>query len=496
MPKLPKKQPRHISLSSLTYTIDQNSILDNLTLSLLHHKTPVVGIIGYNGAGKSTLAKILSGQLKASGNIYINGDVGYMQQEWEIPDTVSVRAYLSNFIEGDREEYKIIAILDELNLDSDCMDQMIGTMSGGQKRKIQLAKLILQDKTILIMDEPTNHIDHQTKQRLAEWITTASDRIFFLVISHDRDFLNDIAHAIVEIHNGKAVMYEGNYDTYTIQRAINDQSQQRQFAEYEKKRKKMEAWIATMQERASRVDNPTLGRLIQARKKIYEREIVGKAIAKPDDYTGLKIEIGVKKSHHHRLCERTNQDIIQPDSGEILIKQCSATIYQGQKILLSGPNGTGKTTLIKRLLRHEHMDYRSPQLDIGICDQHMTAMNIDITVSDFLIELHQLVRFGPEVLNRIADQYRLRDQLRTRLKNLSHGQKVRLRFAQLARKTYNLLILDEPTNHLDIPTKERIEEALRQYTGAIVVVSHDSYFVREIMVDTVWEIKDKKLVVM
>jgi len=318
-------------LSSLTYTIDHKRILDNLTLSLFHHKTPVIWIIWYNGAGKSTLAKILSGQLKASGNIHIVGDVGYMKQEREIPDTVSVRAFLGNFIEGDREEYKIIGILEELGLTEDCMNQMIDTMSWWQKRKIQIAKLILQEKTIMIMDEPTNHIDHQTKQRLAEWITLASEQFFFLIISHDRDFLNEIAHNIMEIYEGKSIIYEGNYDDYVKQRILNDQSRERQFAEFEKKRKKMEAWIATMQERASRVDNPALGRLIQARKKMYEREIVNKPAPKPDEYDGLTIWFETPKTKHHRLLERTKQDIIQPDTNEILIKQCSASVYQGQK---------------------------------------------------------------------------------------------------------------------------------------------------------------------
>lgn len=491
--KTPSKQPWQITVSNVSYMVDNTMILDRLACSILHHKTPIVWMIGHNGAGKTTFAKIVAGQIKCQWNLHIVGDVGYMQQERDIPDTVTVRAYLSNFIDGDREEYKIYAILEELDLDIDCMDQMIGTMSWGQKRKIQFAKLILQDKKILILDEPTNHIDDQTKQRLVDWMLAQSEKLLFLVISHDRDFLNMVASAIVLIQGGQAKLYEGNYDQYLEDRTKEIDSQSRQYDVYLKRKQKLENWLTNMRKRASMTDNPALGRLINNKEKFLEREVIGKAKSKPDDYQWLQVWFAEDKTKHTRLLERSKQDIIQHDSGRVLIKQSSASVYAGEKIVLYGPNGSGKTTLINRLRRHEHMDYYSTQLSIGVCDQYVRGLPAEMRVRDFLIDLHQMVHTADKYLLPIADKYRLRDQLDTKLEKLSYWQKVRLRFAGLARKNYNLLILDEPTNHLDIPTKESIEQALQSYTGAILVISHDSYFVRQLMIDTIWEIRDGKL---
>lgn len=495
-PKTPPKQARQITVSNVRYEIDNTTILDALQLSILHYKTPIVGMIGHNGAGKTTFAKIVAGQIKCQGNLHIVGDVGYMQQEWDIPDTVTVRAYLSNFIEGDREEYKIYAILEELDLDINCMDLMVGSLSGWQKRKIQFAKLILQNKKILILDEPTNHIDDQTKQRLADWMLTQSEKLLFLIISHDRDFLNMVARAIVLIHDGKADLYEGNYDQYLDDRAKELDSESRQYDVYLKRKQKLESWLSVMRKRASMTDNPALGRLINNKQKFFESELIGKAATKPDDYKGLQIAFAEDKTKHVRLLEWSHQDIIQPDSGRVLIKKSSAAIYAGEKIVLYGPNGSGKTTLINRLLKHEHMDYYSTQLKIGICDQHVRGLPGQMRVRDFLIELHQMVHAADKYLLPIADKYRLRDQLDTKLEKLSYWQKVRLWFAGLGRQNYNLLILDEPTNHLDIPTKESIEQALQSYTGAMLIISHDSYFIRQLMIDTVWEIRSEKLIVL
>ena len=294
-----------------------------------------------------------------------------MQQERDIPDTVTVRAYLSNFINGDREEYKIYAILDQLDIDVSYMDQMIGTMSGGQKRKIQFAKLILQDKKILILDEPTNHIDDQTKQRLIDRMQTQSEKLLFLVISHDRDFLNMVAKAILLVVDGQAKLYEGNYDNYLEDREKETDSQSRQYDMYLKRKKKLETWLEVMRKRASTTDNPALGRLINNKEKFFEREIIDKAVAKTDDYNGLQIAFAEDKTKHARLLEWERKDIIQPDSGRVLIKQSSAAIYAGQKIVVYGANGSGKTTLINWILKHEQMDYFSNQLNIGICDQHV-----------------------------------------------------------------------------------------------------------------------------
>jgi macrolide transport system ATP-binding/permease protein len=396
-PKTPPKQPRQITVSNVRYEIDSTVILDALQLSILHHKTPIVGMIGHNGAGKTTLAKIIAGQIKCQGNLHIVGDVWYMQQERDIPDTVTVRAYLSNFIDGDREEYKITAILEELDLDTDCMDQMIGTMSWGQKRKIQFAKLILQDKKILILDEPTNHIDDQTKQRLVDWMCTQSEKLLFLVISHDRDFLNMVAKAIVLVADGKAKLYEGAYDQYLEDRAKELDSQSRQYDVYLKRKQKLESWLITMRKRAAVTDNPALGRLINNKEKYMEREVLGKAAPKPDDYKGLQVDFAEDKTRHARLLEWSKQDIIQPDSGRVLIKQSSAAIYAGEKIVLYGPNGSGKTTLINRLLRHEHMDYYSTQLSIGVCDQYVRGLPAEMRVRDFLIDLHQMVHTADNI---------------------------------------------------------------------------------------------------
>ena len=248
---------------------------------------------------------------------------------------------------------------------------------------------------------------------------TQSEKNLFLVISHDRDFLNMVARAIVLIADGKAKLYEGAYDQYLDDRAKELDSQSRQYDVYLKRKAKMEHWLETMKKRASATDNPALGRLIKNKEKFLDREVIGKAAPKPDDYKGLLVNFAEDKTKHARLLEWSKQDIIQPDSGRVLIKQSSAAIYAGEKIVLYGPNGSGKTTLINWLLKHESMDYYSNQLKIGLCDQHVRGLPGQMRVRDFLIDLHQMVHTADKYLLPIADKYRLRDQLDTKIEKLS-----------------------------------------------------------------------------
>lgn len=219
-------------------------------------------------------------------------------------------------------------------------------LSGGQQRKIAIAKLLLQERDILILDEPTNHIDAETRARLLDRMQRFSGMI--IVISHDRALLQEVCDTILDVEHDRITQYDGNYDAYVEQKALCVQAQQEQFIAYTKRKKKMEERLSRIRERASFYDSPALGKLLRSKEKYFEREIVQKSIEKPRDQVQVSVALdgGVHKgkllvSCQHETCGYEDA---------IVIDDICCEVRGTQKILLTGENGAGKSTLLRMLV--------------------------------------------------------------------------------------------------------------------------------------------------
>lgn len=502
-----------IHLNNLTYYTGDQLLYDQLNLSLTGNK--IIWFIGANGVGKTTLFNLIMKKIKPdTGHVTVVGDIGYLPQELSFSNTVTIRGYLSNYIAGDREEYKIISVLDDLEMWDVELERLISDLSWGQQRKIAFAKLLLQECQILLLDEPTNHIDAATQEWLTIFLRQWNGMI--ILISHDRALLNEVCTTIVEIADQQAHVYDGNYDAYKIEKEHRYQNALADHTVRLKRKRKMEQRIADLKQRASVYDNPKRWRLIRSREKLFEREIINKPAEKPINEKKLTTSLagGTHRGKFILSIERAPDGIQQliremytllpsskEGSGEVGWVKLPWTkhiieLYGTDRLLISWPNGSGKSTLLKAIRQHiSWSDVNAVTIrlasDLRICmiDQHLTELNQSAKVLDEFIAKAG-AGYGDERLAKsVLQQFWLGEEhRRRRVKDLSYGQRVRLRFAQISTNTYDLLILDEPTNHLDIPTRETIEQALIDYEWALILVSHDQYFVEQMMITQMVEL--------
>ncbi|MFA0442181.1 ABC transporter ATP-binding protein [Vibrio sp. 10N.286.49.C2] len=469
-----------------------------------------VCLVGRNGAGKSTLMKVIAGEIiMDDGKLQITQDVVVSRleqdpprnQEGTVEDYVAeglaevgqvlkeYHALLDLMMHDPSEkninklarvqenlevlgawrfEDRIKNILAALKLDG---ATLLTDLSGGWQRKAALARALVCDPDVLLLDEPTNHLDVATIEWLETFLKDFRGSIIF--ISHDRAFISSMATRIVDLDRGQLVSYPGNYDQYLIEKEENLRIEEMQNAEFDKKLAQEEVWIR-QGIKARRTRNE--GR-VRALKKLREersdrREVQGKV--------NLNVDDGTRSGKIVFEAEGLNYDI----EGKTIVKDFSFNIMRGDRIALIGPNGCGKSTLIKLLL-----DKLQPssgklkcgtKLEVAYFDQYREALDPEKTVIDNLADGKQEVTVGGRqrhALSYLQDFLFAPKRARTPVKALSGGEKNRLLLARLFLKPNNLLILDEPTNDLDIETLELLEDLLGNYQGTMLLVSHDRQFV-------------------
>ncbi|EOD2820230.1 TPA: ABC transporter ATP-binding protein [Providencia stuartii] len=497
-----------INLSGAYLSFSDAPLLDNTELHIEENER--VCLVGRNGAGKSTLMRVLTKEQPLDdGQLLYQQDlvVARLQQdpprniEGTIFDFVAegvaeqaeyLKEYhhVSKLVETDPSEKnlnklaELQEVLDSRNLwlldarISDVLkkldlpaDTQLSSLSGGWLRKAALGRALVSNPQVLFLDEPTNHLDIETILWLENFLKDFQGSIVF--ISHDRSFIRNMATRIVDLDRGKLSSWPGNYDDYLVAKEEALRVEEMQNAEFDRKLAQEEAWIR-QGIKARRTRNEGRVRALKALRveRSQRREVLGSA--------KMQVEEASRSGKIVFELENVNYQI----NDKVLVKDFSAQVLRGDKIALVGPNGCGKTTLLKLMLGDLKADsgrvHCGTKLEVAYFDQHRAALDPDKTVMDNLAEGKQevIVNGKPRhVLGYLQDFMFPPKRAMTPVRALSGGERNRLLLARLFLKPSNLLILDEPTNDLDVETLELLEELVDSYQGTVLLVSHDREFV-------------------
>lgn len=503
-----------VRLNNAQLAFGTHPILDNTDFQL--NAGERVCIVGRNGAGKSSLLKVIDGeQVLDDGKVqFVNqvtvarleqdpprGQQGtvlefvseglshikqlieeFNQLSLEVADNAELMPKLEKIqnqidqCHGWTLETRIQQTLSTLQLDA---EQQVNKLSGGWLRKVALAKALVKQPDILLLDEPTNHLDIDAIAWLEKFLKEFTGAIIF--ISHDRAFIRALATRIIDLDRGNLVSFPGDYENYLLEKQRLLEVEEQQNALFDKKLAQEEVWIR-QGIKARRTRNEGRVRALKDLRKQRKDRIDAPKTAK------MSVQQGEKSAK--KVFEVQNIDYAIKDKP--LIKDFSALVMRGERIALVGPNGVGKSTLIKLMLEDLKPDTGivkvGENLQVAYFDQHRLALNEEQSVQDNVADGKQEIMFNGasrHVLGYLQDFLFPPVRSRTPVKALSGGEKNRLLLAKLFVKPSNLLILDEPTNDLDVETLELLEELVANYPGTVLLVSHDREFIDN-TATTIW----------
>ena len=477
-------------------------------------KTAIVGI---NGAGKSTLLKIIMNQLPAdSGEVTLSrgASIGYLaqheavsgehtiyeellevkkeiiemeekirsleldmkhQQGEELTATLDLYHRLSTEFEnrnGYAYKSELIGVLKGLGFEESEFDKSVATLSGGQKTRVALGKLLLSKPDIILLDEPTNHLDMNSIAWLETYLLNYQGAV--IIVAHDRYFLNKVVTKVVELDNGHATVFLGNYSDYATKKAMLRNAQLKAWMNQQQEIKHQEQVIA----RLKSFNREKSIKRAESRKKMLDK------IDRLEKPTELNSEIHLQL--HPRV--ESGEDVLKVEhlskafDSQQLFSDLNFSVKRGEKVAIIGNNGTGKTTILKIINSVIEADAGSftlgSKVHIGYYDQEHHVLHMEKTLFEEIADDYPTLT-NTEIRNTLAAFLFTGDDVFKQIKDLSGGERGRVSLAKLMLSEANFLILDEPTNHLDIVSKEILEHALNQYTGTVLYVSHDRYFINQ-----------------
>ena len=523
-----------VKLDRVTVALAGRPIFNELTWEIQRGQR--IGLVGPNGAGKSTVMKLVAQELTAdAGAIFrLSGLTwGRLEQEPHLPggrtvlqealtalpelaaieqelDALADRMaqpdiygnskalekalraqerLLHQFeqLDGQRYESKVKETLLALGFDPDQWSVAAERLSGGQKKLVMLAKLLVQQPALLLLDEPDNHLDLPAKRALEHIIRTYPGCV--VIISHDRYLLDEVATHIAELENGRLTVYAGNYTAYANERALRRLRQQQLYAAQQKEIARIEAAIARFELWASLVVNERHIRQARSRQKMLDKM---DKIEKVNEAKRMTLELNGWRGSN-KVVELVNVGRTF-DNGRVLFRQLKLTIWHGERVGLVGPNGAGKSELLKMLLDPDNAGEGEikigPSIQIGYYAQEQETLDPEQDLITCIRQAAPLTREAAVAfLLRFLFSY---DQVQGPIGKLSGGERSRLQLARLVLQRPNLLLLDEPTNNLDIPAIEVLEETLNEFVGTVLVISHDRFFL-DTVVDRIVELRDGRL---
>ncbi len=493
-------------------------ILKNVTFSI--NDGDKIGMIGLNGAGKSSIIKIILGQenhdgsienINEKGNVFVNPNmkIGYLSQIHKFDsennsvyeellsvfdeqrnilhniEKISLRMAIEENVDnlmdefnklnekyeamdGYNIEYKIKQVMQGLEL-NDFKENQIKSLSGGEKTRVTLAKLLLEEPDLLILDEPTNHLDILSIEWLEEYLKKYSKS--FLLVSHDRIFLDSVCNKIYELERGKVEQYNGNFSDFVLQKELILKGEIKRFEKESEKIKKMEEYI-------TRFKAGIKAKQARGRQKILDRlNRMDDPVFNPNR---MKLKFDISSSSADRVLSVKN--ISKSFDGKKVLNNVSFDMYKGDKVGIIGKNGIGKSTLLKILMgikKQDNGEFKfGERVQLGYYDQDHQNL---FPENNILQEINTSLSYTEEYLiSKAASFLFVGDDVLKPVSKLSGGEKVRLSLLKLSEQKGNLLLLDEPTNHLDIYSIEVLEDALIDYEGSILLVSHNRHFINSI----------------
>lgn len=488
-----------------------NIIFSNI--SFLVPDNARIGLVGPNGAGKTTLLKIMTGQQEpTSGQFTINKGlkVGYIAQEngldedktiWDemltvFNDLIEKNKKITKMQEqiadhpededllkrydqlaydfeqegGFTHQAEIKSILNGFNFKENTWNKVIGTLSGGEKTRLAFVKLLLQKPPVLLLDEPTNYLDLDTLDWLETFLKNYQGAI--ITVSHDQYFLDHLANQIFELNFGKLTTFKGNYSQYVKERELMDSQQEAAYEKQQEKIKKEEEFIQKNLVRASTTKRA------QSRRKVLDKM---ERIKPPKHKQKVRINFTSERPSGKEVLIAKDLTIGYPD--KVMVSDIDFQVNKNDRVAIIGPNGIGKSTLLKTIMKKLEPKGGSikygASLDIGYYDQELQSLDPSKTVLDTIWDRHKTMP-EKDVRSILASFLFTAEDIDKTVGQLSGGQKARLTLTVLSLEKDNFLLMDEPTNHLDIEAKEVLEEALDNYDGTLLFVSHDRYFINEL----------------
>lgn len=507
-----------------------NLIFENISLEI--HEGDRIGLVGRNGSGKTTLFKLLAQtESPDEGEVHVKkgAKVGYLAQTPLFPEEVTVNDVLhkpfAEMLETEKQmnktaeemggpaaadpkqlkrllekydtlqqsfernggyeiESNIQKVICGLGIEESFLDRPFTSLSGGEQTKVGLAAALLEEPDLLLLDEPTNHLDLASIEWLENFLRTYNGAV--MVVSHDRYFLDQVVTRIFDLEDGKLTFYQGNYSDFVKEKEARLLAQFQQYQEQQKKIKKMKEAIKRLREWANRANPPNDGmhRRASSMEKALERmEKINRPVLERRKI-GLELEAGKRSGRDVAVLEGVSKAF----TGRTLFKDVDLLIRFQERTAIIGENGSGKSTLLQILLGQLEPDSGTSTLGSNVKAGYLSQAGLEGYDYETVLEAfrdqvtmtegnarHVLARFlfyGSHVFRKVRD--------------LSGGERMRLRLAQLMYQDVNLLVLDEPTNHLDIDSREVLEEALADFEGTILAVSHDRYFLNKLFGHIYW----------
>lgn len=488
-----------------------NIIFSNISFSVPDNAR--IGLGGPNGAGKTTLLKIMTGQQEpTSGQFTINKGlkVGYIAQENGLDEDKTIwdemLTVFNDLIEKNKKitkmqeqiadhpededllkrydqlaydfeqeggftyQAEIKSILNGFNFKENTWNKVIGTLSGGEKTRLAFVKLLLQKPPVLLLDEPTNYLDLDTLDWLEAFLKNYQGAI--ITVSHDQYFLDHLANQIFELNFGKLTTFKGNYSQYVKERELMDSQQEAAYEKQQEKIKKEEEFIQKNLVRASTTKRA------QSRRKVLDKM---ERIKPPKHKQKVRINFTSERPSGKEVLIAKDLTIGYPD--KVMVSDIDFQVNKNDRVAIIGPNGIGKSTLLKTIMKKLEPKGGSikygASLDIGYYDQELQSLDPSKTVLDTIWDRHKTMP-EKDVRSILASFLFTAKDIDKTVGQLSGGQKARLTLTVLSLEKDNFLLMDEPTNHLDIEAKEVLEEALDNYDGTLLFVSHDRYFINEL----------------